>query len=51
LKTGIDSLDINYAKRDIEPFILDKQVLDIWFREFFFGVVNELRFIDVSLEN
>jgi len=51
LKKRIESLDINSAKRDIEPFILDRQVLDIWSREFFLGVVNELRFVDVSLEN
>ena len=37
LRTRIKSLDINSAKRDIEPFISDRQVLDIWSREFFFG--------------
>ena len=45
LRTRIKSLDINSAKRDIEPFISDKQVLDIWSREFFLGVVEGLEFV------
>jgi predicted nucleotidyltransferase component of viral defense system len=44
LKKHIEGLDINSAKRDIEPFISDSRVLDIWSREFFFGVVEGLRF-------
>jgi len=44
LKTRIASLDIQNAKRDIEPFISDAQVLDIWSREFFLSIVEELRF-------
>ena len=45
LKTRIASLDIQNAKRDIEPFISDAQILDIWSREFFFGVVEQVRFV------
>jgi len=45
LRTRTKSLDINSAKRDIEPFISDKQVLDIWSREFFLGVVEGLEFV------
>ena len=44
LKNRIASLDIQSAKRDIEPFISDAQVLDIWSKEFFLLVVKELRF-------
>ncbi len=44
LKNRIESLDIKSAKRDIEPFISDRQVLDIWSREFFLLLVEELRF-------
>jgi predicted nucleotidyltransferase component of viral defense system len=51
LKKRIEGLDISSAKRDIEPFISDRQVLDIWSKEFFLGVVEELRFTDVSMEN
>jgi len=44
LKTRIASVDIQNAKRDIEPFISDAQVLDIWSREFFLSIVEGLRF-------
>ena len=47
LKKRIDMLDINSAKRDIEPFISDKEVLDIWSKEFFLGIIEELRFIGI----
>jgi len=44
LKKRIEGLDIENAKRDIEPFISDRQVLDIWSKEFFLGVVEGLGF-------
>ncbi|CAA6821708.1 MAG: Unknown protein [uncultured Sulfurovum sp.] len=44
LKNRIASLDIQNAKRDIEPFTSDAQVLDIWSREFFLSIVESLRF-------
>ncbi len=44
LKNRIEALDITSAKRDIEPFIADVQVLDIWSKEFFLLLVEELRF-------
>ncbi|MEA1879988.1 MAG: nucleotidyl transferase AbiEii/AbiGii toxin family protein [Campylobacterota bacterium] len=44
LKNRIALLDIQNAKRDIEPFISDAQVLDIWSTEFFLSIVEELRF-------
>jgi len=44
LSKRIEALDITSAKRDIEPFISDRQVLDIWSREFFLGVVKGVRF-------
>jgi len=44
LKNRIDALDIQSAKRDIEPFISDSLVLDIWSREFFLEVIKKLRF-------
>ncbi|HHS92658.1 MAG TPA: nucleotidyl transferase AbiEii/AbiGii toxin family protein, partial [Campylobacterales bacterium] len=45
LKNRIELLDVNAAKRDIEPFISDRQVLDIWSKEFFLGVVEGLEFV------
>jgi predicted nucleotidyltransferase component of viral defense system len=44
LKKRIEGLNINSAKRDIEPFISDSRVLDIWSREFFLGIVEGVRF-------
>ena len=44
LKKRIASLDVQSAKRDVEPFVSDRQVLDIWSREFFLSITEELRF-------
>jgi predicted nucleotidyltransferase component of viral defense system len=44
LKKRIEGLNINSAKRDIEPFISNSRVLDIWSREFFLGIVEGVRF-------
>ena len=43
LKKRIEALDISSAKRDVEPFVADIRVLDIWSREFFLGVVEKVR--------
>jgi hypothetical protein len=45
LKKRIESLDVENAKRDIEPFISDRYSLDIWSKEFFLGVVDGLEFV------
>jgi len=44
LKKRIDDLDIAAAKRDVEVFISDKRVLDIWGRDFFMEIVQQIRF-------
>jgi len=44
LKNRIEELDVENAKRDIEPFISDRYSLDIWSKEFFLGVVEGLEF-------
>jgi len=44
LKKRIDDLDIAAAKRDVEVFISDKRVLDIWSRDFFMEIVQQIRF-------
>jgi hypothetical protein len=44
LKIRIEDLDIAAAKRDIEVFISDKRVLDIWSRNFFMDVVQQIKF-------
>lgn len=45
LKSRIDALDIDLAKRDIEPFISDQMALDIWSHEFFRAIMGELIFL------
>lgn len=44
LKIRIEDLDIAAAKRDVEVFISDKRVLDIWSRDFFMEIVQQIRF-------
>jgi hypothetical protein len=39
LKVRIDDLDITAAKRDIEVFISDKKILELWSRDFFMETV------------
>jgi len=45
LKKRIEALDVANAKRDVEPFIADVRVLDIWSQEFFLGVIEQVRFV------
>lgn len=45
LMKRIDDLDIAAAKRDVEVFISDKRVLEIWSRDFFMEIVQKIKFI------
>jgi len=44
LKMRIDELDVAAAKRDIEVFVSDRRSLDIWSRDFFMEIVQQIRF-------
>ncbi len=44
LKMRIEDLDVTAAKRDVEVFIADSRVLDIWSREFFVGIIQKIKF-------
>ena len=44
LKNRITDLDIAAAKKDVEVFLSDKRVLDIWSRDFFMEIVQEITF-------
>lgn len=46
LNIRIEDLDINAAKRDVEIFISDRRVLDIWSKEFFMDLVEKIRYQD-----
>ena len=39
----IDSLDFESAKQDVEPYIDDKSVLDIWSARFFKEIIRKIR--------
>ncbi|MBN2250196.1 MAG: nucleotidyl transferase AbiEii/AbiGii toxin family protein [Campylobacterales bacterium] len=43
LKKRIEDLDINAAKRDVEVFISDRRVLDIWSKEFFTDLIEKIK--------
>ena len=44
LKMRIEDLDVTAAKRDVEVFIADSRVLDIWSKEFFLDIAQQLKF-------
>jgi len=44
LTARIDALDIAAAKRDVEVFISDKRVLELWSRDFFMEIVQQIKF-------
>ncbi len=44
LKKRIYNLDIVAAKRDVEVFVSDKRVLEIWSRDFFMEIVQQIKF-------
>ena len=44
LTARIDALDITAAKRDVEVFVSDKRVLELWSRDFFMDIVKQIKF-------
>ena len=42
LNKRFDSIDYAQAKQDVEPFIHDISVLDVWSAEFFKQITEEL---------
>lgn len=42
LKKKFDNIDYSQAKRDVEPFIYDPSVLDVWCKEFFYQITEAL---------
>ena len=45
LRERFDKIDFSQARKDVEPFIRDTSVLDIWSTEFFKQITDELRAI------
>jgi hypothetical protein len=44
LELRIKDLDISMAKRDVEIFIADTSVLNIWNNEFFMDIIQKIQF-------
>jgi len=44
LTARIDTLDITAAKRDVEVFISDKKILELWSRDFFMDIIQQIKF-------
>ncbi|MCY4352582.1 MAG: nucleotidyl transferase AbiEii/AbiGii toxin family protein [Gemmatimonadetes bacterium] len=42
---AIDALDVDQAKRDIEPFVKNPETLDVWSHTFFHTLVNRIQLI------
>ena len=45
LHDAIDALDVDQAKRDIEPFVKNPETLDVWSRTFFHTLVDRIQLI------
>lgn len=46
LSEGIDSLDIDQARRDVAPFVQDQGLLAIWSRDFFLDVAGRIQLVN-----
>ena len=41
---AIEKLDVDQARREVEPFVRDPKALAVWSKEFFLDVVNRITF-------
>ena len=39
---AVDKLDVNQARREVEPFVKKTDALEVWSREFFQDVVKRI---------
>lgn len=39
---AVDNLDVNQARREVEPFVKNPEALDVWSREFFRDVIRRI---------
>ena len=44
-ETVIEKLDVNQARREVEPFVKDPETLTIWSRDFFRDVIRRIVFV------
>ncbi|MBU4426299.1 MAG: hypothetical protein KKB35_06140 [Proteobacteria bacterium] len=45
LKKGINNLDVDQARNEVEPFVKNPGNLSIWSREFFLDVVSRIKLV------
>ena len=45
LSKSIDNLDVDEARREVEPFVNSLENLSIWSHEFFSDVVSRIKFV------
>jgi hypothetical protein len=39
---AIDKLDVNQIKKEVEPFVLKPEALEVWSKEFFRDVIKRI---------
>jgi predicted nucleotidyltransferase component of viral defense system len=44
-ETAIEKLDVNQARREVEPFVKDSETLTVWSRDFFRDVMRRIVFV------
>ena len=45
LTKGINNLDVDQARNEVEPFVKNPENLSIWSREFFLDVASRIKFV------
>jgi len=42
ISNAIDRLDVNQARKEVEPFVINPEALKIWSKEFFYDVSRRI---------
>lgn len=42
LRQAVDELDVEQARREVAPFIVDQRALDVWSQDFFRQIINRI---------
>ena len=42
VRGAVESLDIERAREEVRPFVLDRQALEIWSRDFFDALIDKV---------
>jgi hypothetical protein len=43
LEQAVDNLDVEKARREVYPFIIDKRSLDVWSQDFFRQIIPRIK--------